>query len=55
MVKQMTLETSRYKYAWVSTNEKANNAVRSYINGLKWSVGKLYELPTRTGMYYVLP
>ena len=53
--KQMTLETSKYKYAWVSTNEKANNAVRSYIKGLKWSVGKLYELPTRTGMYYVLP
>lgn len=53
--RQMTLETSRYKYAWVSTNEKANNAVRSYINGLKWSVGKLYELPTRTGMYYVSP
>ena len=53
--KEMTLETSMYKYAWVSTNEKANNAVRSYIKGLKWSVGKLYELPTRTGMYYVLP
>ena len=53
--RQMTLETSRYKYAWVSTNEKANNAVRSYIKGLKWSVGKLYELPTRTSMYYVLP
>lgn len=53
--KEMTLETSMYKYAWVSTNEKANNAVRSYVKGLKWSVGKLYELPTRTGMYYVLP
>ena len=53
--RQMTLKTSRYKYAWVSTNEKANNAVRSYIKGLKWSFGKLYELPTRTCMYYVLP
>ena len=53
--RQMTLETSRYKYAWVSTNEKANNAVRSYIKGLKWSFGKLYELPTRTCMYYILP
>ena len=49
------IRDSRYKYAWVSTNEKANNAVRSYIKGLKWSVGKLYELPTRTSMYYVLP
>ena len=53
--REMTLESAKEKYAWVSTNEKANNAVRSYINGLKWSVGKLYELPTRTGMYYVLP
>lgn len=53
--REMTLESAKEKYAWVSTNEKANNAVRSYIKGLKWSVGKLYELPTRTGMYYVLP
>ena len=53
--REMTLESAKEKYAWVSTNEKANNAVRSYIKGLKWSVGKLYELPTRTSMYYVLP
>lgn len=53
--REMTLDTSKYKYAWVSTNEKVNNAVRSYIKGLKWSVGKLYELPARTRMYYVLP